>query len=65
MYTIHCLSFLAMSFHTGYIGLDKHLGETFDPMSTLPRDMAMFRECVTDLQREHGSEGVPNWCHVR
>ena len=36
------------------IGLEKHLGENFDPMSTAPRDMAVFRECVGRLQRSQG-----------
>ena len=36
------------------IGLDKYLGETFDPMSTALKDRAMFRKCVSELQRIHG-----------
>jgi hypothetical protein len=36
------------------IGLDKYLGENFDPMSTAPRDMRVFRECVSGLQRSQG-----------
>jgi hypothetical protein len=35
------------------IGLDKHLGENFDPMSTAPRDVGLFRECVAELQERH------------
>ena len=36
------------------IGLDKHLGENYDPMSTAPQDAALFRKCVSDLQTQQG-----------
>ncbi|CAI8015517.1 hypothetical protein GBAR_LOCUS9603 [Geodia barretti] len=36
------------------IGLDKYLGDNFNPMSTAPRDIRVFRECVSGLQRSQG-----------
>ena len=44
---------VCISFHHR-LGLDKYLGETFDPMSSSPRDLALFRDCVSELQKQHG-----------